>query len=217
MPKPTLTQNWRNRIRKYAIARVHTLTGRATLGIVRFRNLTFPAATGKNGVYAAKREGDGATPRGAWPVMRIYYRPDRVKRPRTALPAQPLRPGLGWCDAPGDRNYNRPVALPYPASAETLWREDGLYDVIAVLDYNLSRRGMGRGSAIFVHVASPGFKPTAGCVALKREHLLRLLAALPRHAAFAAGKDLRGLSASGAGCGKARPPALRGRASKRRR
>jgi L,D-peptidoglycan transpeptidase YkuD (ErfK/YbiS/YcfS/YnhG family) len=217
VPKPSLTQNWRNRIKKYAAAQVHMLSSRATLGTLRFRNLTFPAAIGKNGVYATKREGDGASPRGAWPVMRIYYRPDRLRRPRTALPAKPMHPGLGWCDAPGDRNYNRPVRLPYPASTETLWREDGLYDVIAVLDYNISRRGMGRGSAIFVHVASPGFKPTAGCIALKREHLLRLLAVLPRGAVFAAGKDLRGFSAAGAGSGTGRSPALRGRASKRRR
>jgi L,D-peptidoglycan transpeptidase YkuD (ErfK/YbiS/YcfS/YnhG family) len=122
--------------------------------------------------------------------VHIYYRPDRLRRPRSVLPVSPLCPGLGWCDAPGDRNYNRPVRLPYLASAETLWREDGLYDLIAVLDYNISRRGHGRGSAIFVHVVRPGFLPTAGCIALKREHLLRLLAALPRKAAFAVGKNL---------------------------
>ncbi len=178
------------------MARVLALSDRATLGIVRFQNLTFPAAIGKSGVCAVKREGDGASPRGTWPAVRIYYRPDRLRRPRTALPAEPLRPGLGWCDAPGDRNYNHPVELPYPASAETLWREDGLYDVIAVLDYNIGRRSRGRGSAIFVHVASPGFKPTAGCIALKREHLLRLLAVLPRNAVFAAGKELPGTAGS---------------------
>jgi L,D-peptidoglycan transpeptidase YkuD (ErfK/YbiS/YcfS/YnhG family) len=103
----------------------------------------------------------------------------------TALPAKPLRPSDGWCDAPRDRNYNRKVTLPYPASHERLWRKDGLYDVIVVLDYNYSRRVSGRGSAIFMHVARRGFAPTEGCIALKRDHLLRLLAVLPRRTAVA--------------------------------
>ena len=216
MPKPSLTQNMRNRIRKYAVARVLTLSDRATAGILRFQSLQFPVSIGKGGVRAMKREGDGASPRGLWPVVRLYFRPDRVRRPRAPLPARPLHPGLGWCDAPFDRNYNRPVRLPYAASAETLWREDGLYDAIAVLDYNFSRRRAGRGSAIFVHVASPGYSPTAGCIALKREHLLRLLAVLPRDALFAIGKNLPQLSAAGAGSNRGRLPASRGRASRRR-
>ncbi len=198
------------------MARVLTLSDGATAGILRFENLHFPVAIGKGGVRAMKREGDGASPRGFWPMVRIYYRPDRLRRPRTPLPATPLRPGLGWCDAPLDRNYNRPVRLPCTASAEMLWREDGLYDAIAVLDYNFSRRSAGRGSAIFVHVARPGYLPTAGCIALKREHLLRLLAVLPRGSLFALGKHLPQISAAGAGSNKGRLPAWRGRASRRR-
>jgi L,D-peptidoglycan transpeptidase YkuD (ErfK/YbiS/YcfS/YnhG family) len=148
--------------------------------VVRFRNIRFPAALGRGGVRALKREGDGASPRGFWPVTRVFYRPDRLRRPVTALPVRPLRPSDGWCDAPGDRNYNRKVALPYPASHERLWRKDGLYDLIVVLSYNVTPRAVGRGSAIFMHVARRGFAPTEGCIALKREHLLRLLAVLPR-------------------------------------
>jgi L,D-peptidoglycan transpeptidase YkuD (ErfK/YbiS/YcfS/YnhG family) len=190
MPRLRLAQNKQNRIRQSAVARVLTLTDQATAGVLQFRTMHFPAAIGKGGVRGLKREGDGGTPHGIWPVLRAYYRPDRMRRPRTRLKILPLRPDLGWCDAPGDRNYNRPVRLPYPRSAEALWREDGLYDAILVLDYNISRRSSGRGSAIFVHVAAPGFSPTAGCIALKCRHLLRLLAVLPRDAAFAAGKNL---------------------------
>jgi L,D-peptidoglycan transpeptidase YkuD (ErfK/YbiS/YcfS/YnhG family) len=157
------------------------------LGMLRFRNLRFLAALGKGGVRTLKREGDGATPRGFWPVVEVLYRPDRVRRPRTALPVRPLRPSDGWCDAPFDRNYNRKVNLPYPASCERLWRKDGLYDAIVVLGYNVTPRVSGRGSAIFMHVARCGLAPTEGCIALKREHLLRLLAALPRGAVIAAG------------------------------
>jgi L,D-peptidoglycan transpeptidase YkuD (ErfK/YbiS/YcfS/YnhG family) len=90
----------------------------------------------------------------------------------------PLSPDLGWCDAPGDANYNRLVSLPYPASHEALWRSDSLYDIVAVLGYNDSPRSQGRGSAIFLHLAHPGYRPTEGCVALARQHMLMLLARL---------------------------------------
>ena len=89
-----------------------------------------------------------------------------------------ITPVSGWCDAPGDRNYNRQVTLPYPASAETLWRDDGLYDLVLVLDHNHRPRVQGAGSAIFVHVARPGHRPTEGCIALTRADLVQLLAHL---------------------------------------
>jgi L,D-peptidoglycan transpeptidase YkuD (ErfK/YbiS/YcfS/YnhG family) len=93
-----------------------------------------------------------------------------------------LSPADGWCDAAQDRNYNRPVRHPYPVSAEVLWRTDGLYDVIVVLDCNRRPRIRGRGSAIFMHVARPGYQPTEGCIALRRADLLQLLSALRRGA-----------------------------------
>ncbi len=182
-----VTQKLQKRTRNRKLVQVFALSPAKTAGILRFGNLQFRAALGKGGVRAQKREGDGVTPRGLWPAVRVLYRADRERRPRTGLPASPLRETSGWCDAPADRNYNRPVSLPYGASAEALWRADGLYDAIIVLDYNLSRRSAGRGSAIFVHAARAGFAPTEGCIALSRNHLLRLLAALPRGAVFAVG------------------------------
>jgi L,D-peptidoglycan transpeptidase YkuD (ErfK/YbiS/YcfS/YnhG family) len=91
-----------------------------------------------------------------------------------------IRERDGWCDASADRNYNRPVRHPYPASAERLWRADGLYDIVVVLDCNDRPRVRGRGSAIFMHVAKPGYAPTEGCIALAQAHLLRLLVRLRR-------------------------------------
>ena len=135
----------------------------------------------------SKREGDGATPRGRFVIRHAYYRPDTAGRIGSALRLVPLHPAMGWCDAPGDRNYNRPVRLPYPASAERLWRDDGLYDVVIVLGHNDRPRVRGHGSAIFMHVARPGFLPTEGCIALKREHLRVLLGCLRRPAAVACG------------------------------
>jgi L,D-peptidoglycan transpeptidase YkuD (ErfK/YbiS/YcfS/YnhG family) len=133
------------------------------------------AALGRAGVRADKHEGDGATPAGTYPLVSILYRPDRIAAPLSALPVKPLAPSDGWVDDPADTNYNRPVSLPYPASAEQMWREDDLYDALVVVGYNMEPVVPGAGSAIFLHMATPDFAPTAGCVAVKRETLLGLL------------------------------------------
>lgn len=138
---------------------------------------TTRCALGRGGVTEAdmKREGDGCSPLGAWPIRRLLYRPDRGLPP-TALPADPIDPNDGWCDAPGDSAYNRPVTLPYPASAEPMWREDGVYDLVVVLGHNDDPVAPGAGSAIFLHLARDGYAPTEGCVALNRADLEALLA-----------------------------------------
>jgi L,D-peptidoglycan transpeptidase YkuD (ErfK/YbiS/YcfS/YnhG family) len=133
-------------------------------------------ALGRGGVCAAgaKREGDGRTPAGAWPLRRLLWRPDRVG-PASTLPSRPIRPDDGWCDDPRHADYNRPVRLPHPASAERLWREDGLYDLVVILGHNDDPVVPGAGSAIFLHLARPGYGPTEGCVALARPDMLELL------------------------------------------
>ena len=204
-----LPQKPRERTRKRTVARLLTKSNATNTGILIYKNLHFPAALGIGGIRARKKEGDGATPLGAWACVKVYYRADRVRRPQTTLRAEPLRAGIGWCDAPNDRNYNRKVTLPYAASAETLWRDDHLYDVIVVLDYNLMPRSRGRGSAIFLHVARLSPSPTEGCIAIKREHLLRLLQALSPGAAVAAGKTLAISAGCVAGSSKGRSRAFR--------
>lgn len=164
---------------------LRVLSRAARRGVLAFGPLALPCAIGRGGIRALKREGDGATPRGRWRLRHVFYRPDKGGRPRGALPVQGLRPGDGWCDAIGDRNYNRMVRHPYPASAEHLWRADALYDVVIVLDYNERPRIHGRGSAIFMHLARPGFQPTEGCVALRARDLRNLLSCLPRRATLA--------------------------------
>ncbi|MEL6324842.1 MAG: L,D-transpeptidase family protein [Pseudomonadota bacterium] len=139
----------------------------------------FPLAEGKGGRIAAdqKQEGDGATPIGVWPLRRVYYRPDRLAPPQTALPLVPLRPHDGWCDDPADPLYNRPVSLPYRASHERLWRDDEVYDLIVEIGHNDDPPVPGLGSAIFVHIAREGFTPTEGCIALTLADLITALAA----------------------------------------
>ncbi len=134
-------------------------------------------ALGRNGVIGAiaKREGDGCSPGGVWPLRRVLYRPDRGEAPTTWLPSAPIAESDGWCDSPGDPAYNRPVPLPYRASAERLWRNDGLYDIVVILGHNHDPVVEGAGSAIFLHVAARDYGPTEGCVALARPDLDALL------------------------------------------
>src|SRR5579872_4318533 len=132
-------------------------------------------AIGPAGIGAKDREGDGVTPQGVFPIREIFYRPDRVKNIQTTLPLWKIARDDGWCDAPDDPNYNRLVKLPYPASAEQMWRADHLYDIVAVIGFNDDPVYAGKGSAIFLHYARPDYSPTAGCVALKREDLVEAL------------------------------------------
>jgi L,D-peptidoglycan transpeptidase YkuD (ErfK/YbiS/YcfS/YnhG family) len=132
-------------------------------------------AIGRGGAGEKKREGDGITPAGIWPLRRVLYRADRQNAPKTVLPLSPIAANDGWCDAPADKNYNLPVKLPYPASAEELWRADALYDIVVVLGFNDAPVVAGKGSAIFLHVAAKDFAPTEGCVALEKDGLLELL------------------------------------------
>jgi L,D-peptidoglycan transpeptidase YkuD (ErfK/YbiS/YcfS/YnhG family) len=154
---------------------VRALSAGAPNGILACGGLRFPCVVGRSGRRPDKREGDGATPVGRFVLREVFYRRDRLLRPRTRLPVAALKASDGWCDDPHDRNYNRRVRHPYPASAERLWRDDHLYDLIVVLGYNDGPRVKGRGSAIFMHVAGPGLKATQGCIALERPHLLRLI------------------------------------------
>lgn len=149
-------------------------------GILQFGGLRFRCALGKGGVRpeADKREGDGATPLGRYPIRQVLYRPDRLAAPETRLPLQVLTPQDGWCDDPADTAYNRFVTLPYAGSHEKLWREDHVYDVIAVLGHNDDPPVPGLGSAIFLHVARPDYSGTEGCVALALPDLLALLAVI---------------------------------------
>jgi L,D-peptidoglycan transpeptidase YkuD (ErfK/YbiS/YcfS/YnhG family) len=145
-------------------------------GTLTIQNETFRAALGRGGVRADKQEGDGATPVGVLPLRNVLYRPDRGTAPACAVPVRPLAPDDGWCDAPSDPAYNKPVRLPYPASAEALWRDDTVYDIIGILGWNDSPIRPNRGSAIFLHIARPDYAPTDGCVALAQDHLRRVLA-----------------------------------------
>ena len=169
-PTPTTLREIRVRPTVGDRRRGHLLVGQTVI----------PCALGACGIVGAKREGDGGSPRGRFRLRGGGYRPDHLAvRPRTALPLRPIRPDDGWCDDRRDRRYNRPMRLPAPGiSAESMWRSDGLYDVVLDIDYNRAPIRKGRGSAIFMHIARDGYRPTEGCVALARADLLKLLGRL---------------------------------------
>jgi len=137
---------------------------------------TIACAIGRSGACPAadKREGDGMTPCGSWPIRTVLLRPDRVSPAGLRLPWRWLDPGDGWSDDPADPTYNRPVRHPHRFSAEHLWRGDGLYDVIVTLGHNDEPPVPGRGSAIFLHMWNEG-RPTEGCVVVAKAELLALL------------------------------------------
>ena len=149
-------------------------------GYARFAGRRYRCALGAGGIVAVKREGDGGTPAGRWPLRRLLYRADRGAAPACALPSRAIAEDDGWCDDPTHPAYNRPVKLPFGAGHEVLWRSDRLYDLVVVVGHNDDPPVPGAGSAIFVHLAREDWAPTAGCVALRRADLEEVLARLTR-------------------------------------
>ena len=144
-------------------------------GVLRFGNRRYRCALGRSGIVNQKHEGDGATPVGRFALRLVYYRADRLAPPETGLARRAIRRDDGWCDAPADPAYNRPVRLPFGASHERLWRDDNLYDLMVVLGHNDDPPRPDLGSAIFLHLASPGYRPTEGCIAVALPDLRQIL------------------------------------------
>ena len=170
------------RFNGYKIARIVAshLTRLDSRGRMKIGAHSIPCVFGRTGVTTRKREGDGATPIGAFRVVATLFRPDRMPRRQCAIPTSEIKRTSGWCDDPSSPNYNRPVKLPSMHRHEKLHRADELYDQLLVLDYNLKPRKVGAGSAIFFHVAHKNFAPTEGCVAICVSDMRRLLPRLSR-------------------------------------
>ena len=158
--------------------RIRTRPGRRSQGWLFAGSRVVPVALGRSGIQADKREGDGGTPSGEFRPVRLWWRADRLRRPRTMLPARPIGSDDAWCEDRHDRRYNRPFRRSANEPGDRLRRDDRLYDLIIELDHNSRPRIAGRGSAVFIHVARPAFAPTAGCVALRRRDLQMLLGRL---------------------------------------
>ena len=146
-----------------------------------------PCALGPAGIRRDKREGDGATPAGRFRLLWGYYRADRQRPAAGGVPLVAMRRDQGWCENPASGRYNRPVRLPTTDCTDAMRRDDALYDLVFVLDYNFTRRVKGRGSAIFFHLARPGLTPTTGCVAISAADMRKLAPRLARGATMRIG------------------------------
>lgn len=163
-------------LRRPAVGATNYRSGRLIAG-----HLALTCALGHSGISRFKREGDGATPAGRFRLLYGYYRADGRKRPVSDILFRAVRTDDGWCDDPASPLYNRPVRLPFAGNHETLWRDDGQYGYVIVIDYNFHPRQRPRGSAIFFHIAQDGYLPTAGCIAISIADMRRLLPRLARH------------------------------------
>lgn len=154
--------------------------GHKTRAIVQAGPLRLQAAIGRSGVTSLKREGDGATPRATMGLLSGFFRADKLGALKTRLPMVSIRENMLWCDAPKHPAYNRLVKAPFKPSHECMKRADRLYDVCLVMDWNITSRRRGCGSAIFFHIAKPDYSPTEGCIAISPADMRRLLPSLSR-------------------------------------
>jgi L,D-peptidoglycan transpeptidase YkuD (ErfK/YbiS/YcfS/YnhG family) len=144
-------------------------------GYLKYKNFKFRCSLGKAGIKKKKEEGDQITPKGIFEVIKIYYRKDKIRKIISPIKKIQIKKNMGWCDDPKSDLYNQQIKLPSKFSYEKLYRKDGLYDIILVLNYNTSPIVKKKGSAIFIHIAKRKFKPTEGCIGLKKNDLIKLL------------------------------------------
>ena len=163
------------RRRSFPMLWVRVRVQNGSAGVLLAGPLAIPVILGRAGIRANKFEGDGATPRGQYRLVRLWWRADRQRRPQTLLPARRITRELAWCEDSTDRRYNRPFQRSAQESGDRLWRNDHVYDLVIELDHNQRPRVARRGSAVFIHVARSNSSPTAGCVALGHAELRRLL------------------------------------------
>jgi L,D-peptidoglycan transpeptidase YkuD (ErfK/YbiS/YcfS/YnhG family) len=150
-------------------------------GYLKYRDFKFKCALGKSGIGKKKIEGDNITPKGVFRIVKIYYRKDRLKELSSKFTPMEITKSMGWCDDPNSKNYNQLINLPSKYSHEKLFKKNNIYDLIIVLNYNMKPIFKNKGSAIFIHVAKNNYQPTQGCIALKKNDLLKLLSKISKN------------------------------------
>ena len=151
-----------------------TLKNKDTL---HYKNFYFKCSIGKNGLSSNKKEGDKKTPKGTFNLDKLYYRKDRLKKPKTKLKCTPILKNMGWCDDINDKkNYNRLINTnkKNKVKYEKMYRKDNNYDLVIPIKFNYKKTKLGKGSAIFIHLTK-NYQRTAGCIALKKNDFLILL------------------------------------------
>ena len=140
-----------------------------------YDEFTFKCCIGKKGLAKNKIEGDKKTPKGTFKIENLYFREDRIKKPLTLLKCIKIKKDMGWCDdIRFPEKYNKLIKIEKKIKYEKLKREDYKYDLLIPIKYNFKRTVIGLGSCIFIHLTQD-YKPTAGCVALKKKDFLIML------------------------------------------
>ena len=140
-----------------------------------YKDYKVKCAIGKRGIGKKRREGDLITPKGLFKIKKVYFRKDKVRGLKTKFSMKAITKNMGWCDDPESNKYNQLIKYPFPFNAEKLYRNDNIYDIVIVLDFNSKPIKKNKGSAIFLHVTKKNYKPTRGCVAIKKNELKKLL------------------------------------------
>tara|TARA_X000000368_G_C22903884_1_gene655369 strand:- start:152 stop:643 length:492 start_codon:yes stop_codon:yes gene_type:complete len=140
-----------------------------------FNNYKVNCAVGKRGIGIKKREGDQITPKGKFKIKYILYRKDRIRNLKTKLPKIIINKKMGWCDDPKSTSYNKLIKLPFKYNFEKLYKKDNTYDIILVLNYNSNPVKKNKGSAIFIHIVKKNYKKTAGCIAVNKKDLKKII------------------------------------------
>jgi len=148
---------------------------------LKYKNLKFRCSLGKAGIGKKEKEGDKITPRGTYKIVKIYYRNDRVKEILSNFKLFKIKKNMGWCDDPKSKKYNQLVKVPNKYRYEKLNRKDNIYDLVLVLNYNMKPIIKNKGSAIFIHIANKNYKKTAGCIGLKKSHLINIIKKLKKN------------------------------------
>ena len=140
-----------------------------------YKGYKFKCSIGKSGVKSLKKEGDLATPKGLYKLGPLYYRKDRIKSIKSKIKKKIIKKNMGWCDDINSKKYNKEINFPYKYSAEKIYRNDNIYDILINIRYNQYRVIKGKGSAIFLHIAKKKYTPTKGCVAISKKDFLKLI------------------------------------------
>ena len=139
-----------------------------------YKGYKLKCAIGKSGINDTKKEGDLTTPKGIFSLGKVYYRKDRDIKPITKLDSICINKKMGWCNDVTNKKYNRLIKINKNIKYEKMFRKDYKYDYIVPINFNTKKTKIGRGSAIFIHLTK-NYKPTAGCIALKKKDFLILL------------------------------------------
>jgi L,D-peptidoglycan transpeptidase YkuD (ErfK/YbiS/YcfS/YnhG family) len=150
-------------------------------GYLKYKDLKFKCALGKSGIGKKEKEGDNITPRGTFNVIKVYYRDDRIKKLSSKFKLIKITKKMGWCDDPKSKKYNQLIKLPTKYSHEILYKRENIYDLILVLNYNMKPTIKNKGSAIFIHITKKNYEKTAGCIALKKANLIKLINNIPKN------------------------------------